>query len=101
MVELIDPYLFFKFASGVDLYTDHTKQHYIEAYRRKLPEVFENVERTTFESTQGIEVINVSPRRISMPSFSEEFSIDILDVQLGKAWRISGRDWTEAQTYRE
>ena len=74
---------------------------YIEALKRKLPVQYEKTEKPTFESTQGIEVIKVTPERISMPSVGKTFSKDILDVKKRKAWRITGRDWSEAPIYKE
>lgn len=90
---------------------------YIEAYRRKLPESYEKVEKPTFESVDHIELIKIEPIRISMPSFVETFSKDVLDVDKGKAYstftvkildvgkkkafKIYGRDWAESSAYRE
>ena len=74
---------------------------YIEALKRKLPVQYEKTEKPTFESTQGIEVIKVTPVRISMPSMGNTFSKDILDVKKQKAWRITGSNWPEAPTYKE
>ena len=73
---------------------------YIEAYRRKLPESFEKVEKPTFESVDLIELIKINPVKISMPSMAETFSKDVLDVAKGKAYRFSGVDWTEAPAYK-
>ena len=74
---------------------------YIEAYRRKLPESYEKVEKPTFESVDHIELIEIEPIKISMPSMADVFSKDVLDVAKGKAYRFSGIDWTEAQAYKE
>ena len=74
---------------------------YIEAYKRKLPESFEKVEKPTFESTEHIEVIKITPRRISMPSMADTFAKDVLDVERRKAYRFTGVDWTEAPAYKK
>jgi general stress protein 26 len=74
---------------------------YIEAYKRKLPSQYENVEKPAFESITNIEVIKIVPTRISMPSQSNTFTNDVLDVKRGKAYRFTGIDWTEAPAYKE
>lgn len=74
---------------------------YIEAYKRKLPESYEKVEKPTFETVKHIEVIKITPNRISMPSMADTFSKDVLDVEKGKAYRFTGIDWTEAPKYKE
>ena len=74
---------------------------YIEAYKRKLPESFMKVEKPTFESVNHIEVIKITPSRISMPSMADTFSKDFLDVDKGKAYRFTGVDWTQAPAYKE
>ena len=73
---------------------------YIEAYRRKLPESYEKVEKPTFESIKHIELIKINPVRISLPSMADTFSKDVLDVEKGKAYRFTGIDWTEAPAYK-
>ena len=74
---------------------------YIEAYKRKLPESYEKVEKPTFESVDHLELIKIEPMRISMPAMADVFSKDVLDVAKGKAYRFTGRDWTEAPAYKE
>ena len=76
-------------------------QAYIEAYKRKLPESYEKVEKPTFESVDHIELIKIDPVRISMPSMADVFSKDVLDVAKGKAYKFTGIDWTEAPAYKE
>jgi general stress protein 26 len=73
---------------------------YIEAYKRKLPDWYEKVEKSTFESVDHIELIKINPSKISMPSMADTFSKDILDVEKGIAYRITGVDWTEAPAYK-
>ncbi len=59
------------------------------------------VEKPTFESVKHIEVIKITPSRISMPSMADTFSKDVLDVDKGKAYRFTGVDWTQAPAYKE
>jgi len=74
---------------------------YIKAYKRKLPDIYENVEKSTFENSSEIELIKIVPRKISMPSLENTFSMDILDINKKEAFRLVGSDWVEAPAYRE
>jgi general stress protein 26 len=74
---------------------------YIKAYKRKLPEVYENVEKPTFENSNEIELIKIVPCKISMPSLKNTFTLDVLDVNRKEAYSLVGKDWVESPAYRE
>jgi len=73
---------------------------YIEAYVRKLPEWYEKHEKPAFESVDHLELIKIIPIKVSLPSAVDSLTKEILDVEKGTAYKISGVDWTQASAYK-
>ena len=76
-------------------------EEYIMALKRKLPTQYEKVERPTFESLTDIVLIKITPNRISMPSQKDTFTMNLLDVDSKKAFRLTGKDWVKGPSYKE